>query len=151
MGDRFRPGFHTTSAESGTQKNVKTKQLKRPTRRRVLLPSWVVEGLRLFRRFPHSNVLGDIVKQHSDQTRRSSDGKKERSKTITSQETDCRHPAGRDGRIEKYQHGSVVELVKKGAFGITRAENEFAWKSNYDIRSGLSAYINTMRKRGESR
>lgn len=45
----------------------------------------------------------------------------------------------------KYRHGNVVELVKKGAFDISRAESEFGWKPKYDIRSGLAAYIDAMR------
>jgi nucleoside-diphosphate-sugar epimerase len=45
-----------------------------------------------------------------------------------------------------YRHGNLVELVKKGAFDISRAEQEFGWKPKYDIRAGLAAYIDAMRK-----
>jgi UDP-glucose 4-epimerase len=47
-----------------------------------------------------------------------------------------------------YRHGNVVELVKKGAFDISRAEKEFGWKPKYDIRSGLAAYIDALRNSG---
>ena len=45
----------------------------------------------------------------------------------------------------KYRHGNVVELAKKGAFDISRAEKEFGWKPKYDIRAGLAAYIDALR------
>ena len=48
----------------------------------------------------------------------------------------------------KYRHGNVVELVTKGAFDISRAQKELGWKPKYDIRSGLAAYIDAMRKPG---
>lgn len=50
-----------------------------------------------------------------------------------------------------YRHGNVVELVKKGAFDISRAETELGWKPKYDIRSGLAAYIDAMRKQREGK
>jgi UDP-glucose 4-epimerase len=50
-----------------------------------------------------------------------------------------------------YRHGNLVELVKKGAFDISRAEQEFGWKPKFDIRSGLAAYIVAMRKQDQMR
>lgn len=45
-----------------------------------------------------------------------------------------------------YRHGNQIELVRKGALDVSRAEQEFGWKPKFDIRSGLSAYIEEMRR-----
>ncbi len=44
-----------------------------------------------------------------------------------------------------YRHGNQIELVKKGALDISRAEAELGWKPKHDIRSGLAAYVAAMR------
>ncbi len=44
-----------------------------------------------------------------------------------------------------YRHGNQIELVKKGALDISRAEAELGWKPKYDIRRGLAAYVEQMR------
>jgi UDP-glucose 4-epimerase len=44
-----------------------------------------------------------------------------------------------------YRHGNQIELVKKGALDISRAEAELGWKPKHNIRSGLKAYIEAMR------
>ena len=45
----------------------------------------------------------------------------------------------------RYRHGNQIELVKKGALDISRARTEFDWAPQFDIRSGLAAYIEAMR------
>jgi len=45
----------------------------------------------------------------------------------------------------RYRHGNQIELVRKGALDISRAREEFGWAPQFDIRSGLAAYIVTMR------
>ena len=45
----------------------------------------------------------------------------------------------------RYRHGNQIELVKKGALDISRAEVEMNWKPHFDIRSGLAAYIEAVR------
>lgn len=44
-----------------------------------------------------------------------------------------------------YRHGNQIELVRKGAFDISRAEAELGWKPRFDIRSGLAAYVDALR------
>jgi nucleoside-diphosphate-sugar epimerase len=44
-----------------------------------------------------------------------------------------------------YRHGNQIELIKKGALDISRAEAELGWKPRFDIRSGLAAYIEALR------
>ena len=44
-----------------------------------------------------------------------------------------------------YRHGNQIELVKKGALDISRAQAEFGWKPKFDIRSGLAAYVDALR------
>ena len=51
----------------------------------------------------------------------------------------------------QYRHGNQVELVRKGALDISRAETEFGWKPKHDIRTGLAAYIEIMRSLGKGR
>jgi UDP-glucose 4-epimerase len=46
-----------------------------------------------------------------------------------------------------YRHGNQIELVRKGALDISRAEAELGWKPKHDIRSGLAAYIKALRNR----
>lgn len=48
----------------------------------------------------------------------------------------------------RYRHGNQVELVKKGALDITRARDEIGWTPQFDIRSGLAAYIAALRDAG---
>jgi len=45
-----------------------------------------------------------------------------------------------------YRHGNQIELVRKGALDISRAEAELGWKPKHDIRSGLAAYVEAMRR-----
>jgi nucleoside-diphosphate-sugar epimerase len=45
-----------------------------------------------------------------------------------------------------YRHGNQIELVRKGALDISRAEAELGWKPHFDIRSGLAAYIDAVRR-----
>jgi len=45
-----------------------------------------------------------------------------------------------------YKHGNQIELVRKGALDISRAEAEMGWKPKYDIRSGLATYIQAVRE-----
>ena len=45
-----------------------------------------------------------------------------------------------------YRHGNQIELVKKGALDISRAEAELGWKPQFDIRSGLVAYIEALHR-----
>ncbi|MSQ58386.1 MAG: NAD-dependent epimerase/dehydratase family protein [Betaproteobacteria bacterium] len=44
------------------------------------------------------------------------------------------------------RHGDQVEMVRKGALDVSRAEAEFGWRPQYDIRSGLAAYIGALRR-----
>jgi UDP-glucose 4-epimerase len=44
-----------------------------------------------------------------------------------------------------YRHGDRVEMVRKGALDVRRAAAELGWKPRYDIRTGLAAYVTTMR------
>lgn len=46
----------------------------------------------------------------------------------------------------RYRHGNQVDLVRKGALDISRAAAELGWKPCFDIRSGLAAYIEALRK-----
>jgi nucleoside-diphosphate-sugar epimerase len=46
-----------------------------------------------------------------------------------------------------YLHGDRVEMVRKGALDVTRAGVELGWKPQYNIRSGLAAYVKAMRER----
>ncbi len=46
----------------------------------------------------------------------------------------------------RYRHGDQVDLVRKGALDISRAAAELGWKPCFDIRSGLAAYIEALRK-----
>ncbi|KPK31618.1 MAG: hypothetical protein AMJ66_08365 [Betaproteobacteria bacterium SG8_40] len=48
-----------------------------------------------------------------------------------------------------YRHGNRIELVRKGALDISRAQAEFGWKPRFDIRSGLAAYVEAIRGQGE--
>lgn len=45
-----------------------------------------------------------------------------------------------------YRHGGRVELARKGALDVSRAASELGWRPRYDIRSGLAAYVEAMRK-----
>lgn len=51
----------------------------------------------------------------------------------------------------QYRHGNQIELVRKGALDISRAEMEFGWKPRFDIRSGLAAYAESLRLLIQSR
>jgi UDP-glucose 4-epimerase len=44
-----------------------------------------------------------------------------------------------------YRHGDRVEIVRKGALGVSRAAAEFGWQPRYDIRAGLARYIEALR------
>jgi nucleoside-diphosphate-sugar epimerase len=44
-----------------------------------------------------------------------------------------------------YRHGDRVELVRKGALDVSRATAELGWRPRYDIRTGLAAYVNSLR------
>ena len=46
----------------------------------------------------------------------------------------------------EYRHGGQIELVKKGAFDISRAAQELGWTPKYNIRDGLAAYIDEIQK-----
>ena len=46
----------------------------------------------------------------------------------------------------RYRHGNQIDLVSKGALDISRAQAELGWTPRYDIRSGLAAYIEALRK-----
>ena len=48
----------------------------------------------------------------------------------------------------RYRHGNQIELIRKGALDISRAQAEFGWAPKYDIRSGLTAYIEALRLKG---
>ena len=43
-----------------------------------------------------------------------------------------------------YRHGDRIDVVRKGALDVARAAREFGWRPQYDIRSGLAAYVKTM-------
>jgi UDP-glucose 4-epimerase len=45
-----------------------------------------------------------------------------------------------------YRHGDRIEIVKKGALDVSRAAAEFGWRPRFDIRSGLAAYVQAVRK-----
>jgi UDP-glucose 4-epimerase len=45
-----------------------------------------------------------------------------------------------------YRHGDRIEIVKKGALDVSRAAAEFGWRPRFDIRSGLAAYVEAVRK-----
>jgi nucleoside-diphosphate-sugar epimerase len=45
----------------------------------------------------------------------------------------------------QYRHGNQIELVRKGALDVTRANEELGWAPEFDIRSGLAAYIDALR------
>jgi nucleoside-diphosphate-sugar epimerase len=45
-----------------------------------------------------------------------------------------------------YRHGDRVELVRKGALDVGRAASELGWKPKYDMRAGLSAYVQAVRE-----
>lgn len=45
-----------------------------------------------------------------------------------------------------YRHGDRVEMIRKGALDIGRAARELGWTPVHDIRSGLGAYIEAMRR-----
>jgi len=49
-----------------------------------------------------------------------------------------------DGFGVKDADGNQIELVKKGALDISRAETELGWKPKHDIRSGLAAYVKAL-------
>jgi UDP-glucose 4-epimerase len=44
-----------------------------------------------------------------------------------------------------FRHGDGIELVRKGALDVSRAAAELGWKPEYDIRSGLAAYVRAAR------
>ena len=46
------------------------------------------------------------------------------------------------------RHGDQVEMVRKGALDVTRVATELGWRPKYDIRSGLTAYIGALRRKG---
>ena len=45
-----------------------------------------------------------------------------------------------------YRHGDQIEMVRKGALDVSRAAAELNWRPRYDIRAGLAAYIQALRK-----
>jgi UDP-glucose 4-epimerase len=45
-----------------------------------------------------------------------------------------------------YRHGNRIEIVRKGALDVSRAAAEFGWRPRFDIRSGLAAYVQTVRE-----
>ena len=45
-----------------------------------------------------------------------------------------------------YRHGDRVEMVRKGALDVGRAATELDWRPRYDIRTGLAAYVDALRK-----
>lgn len=49
----------------------------------------------------------------------------------------------------QYRHGNRIELVRKGALDLSRAQAEMGWKPRFDIRSGLSAYIEALRRQAD--
>ena len=44
------------------------------------------------------------------------------------------------------KHGDQVDMVRKGVLDVTRAATEMGWRPKYDIRAGLVAYIDAMKK-----
>jgi nucleoside-diphosphate-sugar epimerase len=48
----------------------------------------------------------------------------------------------------RYRHGNQIEVVKKGALDISRAKTELGWQPQFDMRSGLAAYIAALRQPG---
>jgi len=44
-----------------------------------------------------------------------------------------------------YQHGDRIEMVRKGALDVSRAGAELGWAPRYDIRAGLTDYIQALR------
>jgi nucleoside-diphosphate-sugar epimerase len=44
-----------------------------------------------------------------------------------------------------YRHGDKIDLVRKGALDVSRAAVELGWRPQYDIRSGLAAYLKAER------
>lgn len=44
-----------------------------------------------------------------------------------------------------YRHGDRIEMVRKGALDVGRAAAELGWRPRYDIRAGLSAYVDALR------
>jgi nucleoside-diphosphate-sugar epimerase len=44
-----------------------------------------------------------------------------------------------------YRHGDQVEIVRKGALDVSRAAAAFGWHPRFDIRAGLTAYVNALR------
>jgi nucleoside-diphosphate-sugar epimerase len=49
-----------------------------------------------------------------------------------------------------YRHGNRIEIVRKGALDVTRAEAEFGWRPRFDIRAGLAAFVNALQSRQTS-
>lgn len=45
-----------------------------------------------------------------------------------------------------YRHGDQIDMVRKGALDVSRAEAELDWKPRYDIRRGLAAYVSALRE-----
>jgi UDP-glucose 4-epimerase len=45
-----------------------------------------------------------------------------------------------------YRHGDRIEIVRKGALDVSRAAAEFGWRPRFDIRSGLAAYVKSLRQ-----
>jgi UDP-glucose 4-epimerase len=45
-----------------------------------------------------------------------------------------------------YRHANAVELGRKGALDVSRAQKQLGWRPAYDLRKGLTAYIQTMRE-----
>jgi len=45
-----------------------------------------------------------------------------------------------------YRHGDRVEMVRKGALDVSRAAAELGWRPRYDIRAGLAAYVEALRR-----
>jgi len=44
-----------------------------------------------------------------------------------------------------YKHGDRIEMVRKGALDVSRAAAELGWAPRYDIRAGLTDYIQALR------
>jgi UDP-glucose 4-epimerase len=49
-----------------------------------------------------------------------------------------------------YRHGNRIEIVRKGALDVSRAEAEFGWRPRFDIRAGLAAFVNALQSRQTS-
>jgi len=45
------------------------------------------------------------------------------------------------------RHGDQIDMVRKGALDVSRAANEMGWRPRYDIRAGLAAYIEAMKRK----